>query len=262
MMAMNERPLRVLLLGGTSEAAHLAERLASTPGIAATLSLAGRTINPAASPLPVRTGGFGGVSGLTEYLTRENIALVVDATHPFAAQISNNAIAAAAATGVSLLAVERPEWSKAIDDDWDEHATIEAAIAALPEAPQRIFSALGRSSLASALRRSATSLRHPRQSIRSHRRPAFRTQRSSPRAARSERRTMPRSFAQHGIQCVLAKNSGGSAAYAKIEAARKLGLKVHMVRRPMIGARPTVNSVDEAMAWITKHHSPRAERGV
>ena len=63
-------------------------------------------------------------------------------------------------------------------------------------------------------------------SIRSHRRPAFRTQRSSPRAVRSERRTIPRSFAQHGIQCVLAKNSGGSAAYAKIEAARQLGLKV------------------------------------
>jgi precorrin-6A/cobalt-precorrin-6A reductase len=69
-------------------------------------------------------------------------------------------------------------------------------------------------------------------------------------------------FRQHGIQCVLAKNSGGSAAYAKIEAARQLGLKVHMVRRTMIGARPTVNSVEDAMAWITKHHSPRAKRGV
>ncbi len=162
MMAMNERPLRVLLLGGTSEAARLAERLASTPRIAATLSLAGRTVNPAASPLAVRTGGFGGVSGLVEYLTRERIDLVIDATHPFAAQISNNAIVAAAATGVSLLAVERPKWGKAIDDDWDEHATIEAAIAALPEAPQRIFSALGRSSLAALCRRSAASLHRPR----------------------------------------------------------------------------------------------------
>jgi precorrin-6A/cobalt-precorrin-6A reductase len=75
----------------------------------------------------------------------------MDATHPFAAQISNNAIVAAAATGVSLLAVERPKWGKAIDDDWDEHASIEAAIAALPT-PQRIFSALGRSSLAALCR--------------------------------------------------------------------------------------------------------------
>ena len=260
MMAMNERPLRVLLLGGTSEAARLAERLASAPAIAATLSLAGRTINPAASPLPVRTGGFGGVSGLTEYLTRENIALVVDATHPFAAQISNNAIAATAATGVSLLAVERPEWGKAIDDNWDEHATIEAAIAALPEAPQRIFSALGWSSLGALCAapqhhyviRVVDPITPPpglHATIITARGP-FRTEDDAAL------------FRQHGTQCLLAKNSGGSAAYAKIEAARKLGLKVHMVRRPMIEARPTVNSVDEAMAWITKHHSPRAKRGV
>ena len=261
MMAMNERPLRVLLLGGTSEAARLAERLASTPGIAATLSLAGRTINPAASPLPVRTGGFGGVSGLAEYLTRERIALVVDATHPFAAQISNNAIAAAAATGVSLLAVERPEWGKAIDDDWDEHATIEAAIAALPEAPQRIFSALGRSSLGALC---AAPQHHYVVRVVDPITPPPGLPHATIITARGPFRTEDDTalFRQHGIQCVLAKNSGGSAAYAKIEAARQLGLKVHMVRRPMIGARPTVNSVDEAMAWITKHHSPRAKRGV
>ena len=261
MMSMNKRPLRVLLLGGTSEAAHLAERLASTPAIAATLSLAGRTVNPAASPLPVRTGGFGGVSGLAEYLTRENVALVVDATHPFATQISNNAIAAAAATGVSLLAVERPEWGKAIDDDWDEHATIEAAIAALPEAPQRIFSALGRSSLGALC---AAPQHHYVVRVVDPITPPPRLPHATIITARGPFQTEDDAalFRQHGIQCVLAKNSGGSAAYAKIEAARQLGLKVHMVRRTVIGARPTVNSVDDAMAWITKHHSPRAKRGV
>ena len=261
MIAMNERPLRVLLLGGTSEAARLAERLASTPRIEATLSLAGRTGNPAASPLAVRTGGFGGVSGLVEYLTRERIALVMDATHPFAAQISNNAIVAAAATGVSLLAVERPKWGKAIDDDWDEHASIEAAIAALPEAPQRIFSALGRSSLAALCR---APQHHYIVRVVDPITPPPGLPLATIITARGPFRTEDDTalFRQHGIQCVLVKNSGGSAAYAKIEAARQLGLKVHMVRRPMIGARPTVNSVDEAMAWIRKHHSPRAKRGV
>jgi precorrin-6A/cobalt-precorrin-6A reductase len=261
MMAMSERPLRILLLGGTSEAAHLAERLAGTPVIAATLSLAGRTINPAASPLPVRTGGFGGITGLAEYLRREGIALVIDATHPFAAQISNNAIAAAAGAGVSLLAVERPAWSKAIGDDWEEHASIDAAIAALPATPQRIFSALGRSSLAALC--AAPQHRYvirvidpitpppglPYATIITARGP-FRTEDDAAL------------FRAHDIQCVLAKNSGGSAAYAKIEAARQFGLKVHIVRRPRTGARPTVDSVDEAMAWIAAHHSPRAERGV
>jgi precorrin-6A/cobalt-precorrin-6A reductase len=261
MMAMTGTPLRVLLLGGTSEAAHLAERLASIPGIAATLSLAGRTINPAAGPLPIRVGGFGGVAGLADYLVRENIALVIDATHPFAAQISNNAIAAAAATGVSLIAIERPKWSRVNGDDWDEHATIEAAIAALPEAPQKIFSALGRSSLAAL---SAAPQHHyvirvvdpitpppglPHATIITGRGP-FRTEDDAAL------------FRRYDIQSVLAKNAGGNAAYAKIEAARQLGLKVHMIRRPKIGERPTVNSVDEAMAWIAAHHSPRAKRGV
>jgi precorrin-6A/cobalt-precorrin-6A reductase len=261
MMAMNERPLRVLLLGGTSEAVHLAERLVSTPGIAATLSLAGRTANPAASPLPVRTGGFGGVSGLAEYLTRENIALVVDATHPFAAQISNNAVAATAAAGVPLIAVERPEWSKTIGDDWEEHASIEAAIAALPEAPQRIFSALGRSSLAALCR---APQHHYVVRVVEPITPPPQLTHATIITARGPFRTKDDAalFRKYDIQCVLAKNSGGSAAYAKIEAARQLGLKVHMVRRPVIGARPTVNSVDEAMVWIAKHHSPRAKRGV
>ncbi len=261
MMAMSERPLRILLLGGTSEAAQLAERLASTPGIATTLSLAGRTANPAVGPLPVRTGGFGGIIGLAEYLRRENIALLIDATHPFAAQMSNNAIAAVAETGVSLLAVERPAWIKTIGDDWEEHASIEAAIAALPETPQRIFSALGRSSLAALC--AAPQHRYvirvidpitpppglPYATIITARGP-FRTEDDAAL------------FGAYDIQCVLAKNSGGSAAYAKIEAARQRGLKVHMVRRPRIGARPTVATVDEAMAWIAAHHSPRAERGV
>lgn len=261
MMATTERPLRVLLLGGTREAAHLAERLASTLGITATLSLAGRTINPAASPLPVRTGGFGGTEGLAEYLTREGITLVVDATHPFAAQISNNAIAAAANAGVSLLALERQEWNKVIGDDWQDHASVETAIAALPEAPQRIFSALGRSSLAALC---AAPQHHYVIRVIDPVTPPPGVPHATIITARGPFRTEDDAalFRAHDIQCVLAKNSGGGAAYAKIEAARQLGLTVHMVRRPRIGARPIVATIDEAMVWIATHHSPRAERGV
>lgn len=256
MAEIKARRLRVLLLGGTSEAALLAERLASAPDIEATLSLAGRTANPGPSPLPVRVGGFGGVAGLAEYLTREGIDLVVDATHPFAAQISDNAIAACEPTNVPLLAIERPAWTKVSGDDWQEHETVEAAIAALPKAPQRIFSGLGRQSIAALC--SAPQHHYVIRVIDPVAPP-----RELPHAtivtARGPFQTEDdiALFQEHAIQCVLAKNAGGSAAYAKLEAARLLGLKVHMIRRPKIGLRPIVNSVDDVMAWIANHHSPR-----
>jgi precorrin-6A/cobalt-precorrin-6A reductase len=256
MAEIKARRFRVLLLGGTSEAALLAERLASIPDIEATLSLAGRTANPSASPLPVRIGGFGGVAGLAEYLAREGIDLVIDATHPFATRISNNAIAACAANGIPLLAVERPPWTQTSGDRWEEHETVEAAIAALPEAPQRIFSGLGRQSIAALC--SAPQHHYVIRVIDPVAPP-----RELPHAiivmARGPFRTTDdvALFREHDIQCVLAKNAGGSAAYAKLEAARQLGLKVHMIRRPEIAKRPVVNSVDDVMAWISKHHSPR-----
>ena len=253
--------LQVLLLGGTSEATLLAERLASTAGVAATLSLAGRTTNPGASPIPLRVGGFGGVAGLAEYLAREGIALVVDATHPFAAQISNNAIAACTAAGVPLLAIERPQWSPTTGDDWQEHETVEAAITALPKAPRRIFSGLGRQSIAALC--SAPQHHYVIRVIEPVVPP-----RELPHAtivtARGPFRTEDdvALFRAHGVQCVLAKNAGGSAAYAKLEAARQLGLKVYIIRRPEIAKRPVVNSIDDVLAWIATHHSPLTERGV
>jgi len=244
------------MLGGTSEAALLAELLASIPGIEATLSLAGRTANPNASSLSVRVGGFGGVTGLMEYLTREGIGLVIDATHPFAAQISNNATAACEQTSIPLLAVERPQWMRTRGDDWDEHDTVEAAIAALPEAPQRIFSGLGRQSIAALC---SAPQHHYVIRVIDPVAPPRELAHATIIAARGPFRTEDdvALFREHGIQCVLAKNSGGSAAYAKLEAARQLGLKVHMIRRPEIANRPLVNSVEDAMSWIATHHSPR-----
>ena len=96
MDATTQKPLKLLLLGGTSEATRLAKAVAQMLGVAAVLSLAGRTSKAAPSPVPVRVGGFGGVEGLAHYLVQDGVDIVVDATHPFAAQISNNAIAACA----------------------------------------------------------------------------------------------------------------------------------------------------------------------
>lgn len=261
MMANSDSPLRILLLGGTSEATSLAQRLAGENGISATLSLAGRTANPAASPLPVRVGGFGGVNGLTEYLTRENVDLIIDATHPFAARISNNAVAASAAANVPLLAIERPPWTPANGDDWNEYDSIEAAIAALPGVPQHVFSGLGRQSIAAL--NAAPQHRYVIRVVDASEPPAD-LPHTTIIAARGPFRTEDdlELFRKHRINHVLAKNAGGSATYSKIEAARIIGIKVHMVRRPAIASRLTVASVADALAWIKAHHQRRSERGV
>ncbi len=261
MAATSDSPLRILVLGGTTEAASLADRLAPERNIDATLSLAGRTANPVASPLPIRVGGFGGIAGLADYLRRENIDLLVDATHPFAAQISGNAVAASVETGVPLLAIERPPWTRVDGDDWDEHESIEAAIAALPDEPQDVFSGLGRQAIPALA--AAPQHRYIIRVVDAIKPPA-----SLPHAtiiaARGPFRTEDdiTLFKRRGIRHVLAKNAGGSAAYSKIEAARALGIKVHMVRRRIIASRLTVASVEDAMGWITALHQRRSERGV
>src|SRR5215467_13053598 len=126
---------RVLILGGTLEARRLAERLRGRADLGVTLSLAGRTATPAAQPVPVRIGGFGGAEGLAAYLRAERIAALIDATHPYAATISDNAARAAAAAGVRLLALRRPPWQPVAGDRWTEVADVPAAVQAIGSAP-------------------------------------------------------------------------------------------------------------------------------
>ena len=137
---------RVLLLGGTTEASQLARALAEAE-VDAIFSYAGRTAAPVAQPLPTRVGGFGGVAGLQEWLQAQRITQVVDATHPFAAQMSRNAVQACAAAGVPLLAFERPAWQPQAGDQWQCVADIADAVAALPSTPARVFLAIGRQNL-------------------------------------------------------------------------------------------------------------------
>ena len=108
----------ILILGGTTDARRLAERLATRDDLATTLSLAGRTAAPAALPVPVRSGGFGGAEGLAAYLKTERIAVLIDATHPYAAVISANAARAAAIAGTSLVAFRRLPWERCEGDRW------------------------------------------------------------------------------------------------------------------------------------------------
>ena len=148
--------MRLLLLGGTTEAAALARRLAGRRDIEATLSLAGRTSAPAASPLPTRVGGFGGVAGLALHLRERGVGAVVDATHPFAAQMSAHALAACHDAGVPLALLTRPPWEAGPGDRWREVADAGEAVQALGEAPRRVFLTVGRLQAPRSARRRST----------------------------------------------------------------------------------------------------------
>jgi len=240
--------VRALILGGTSDANRLADAAARL-GFAAIYSYGGRTRAPAAQVLPTRIGGFGGVRGLSCYIRQQRITHVVDATHPFAAEISRNAVAACAATATALIALERAPWMKAPSDNWIEVADVAAAAAALPEPCARVFLAIGRQHLAPFLERPqhAYTLRYvdpPEGSL------------PLPNAGIIVSRG-PFTLAgdldlmrSRGIEWIVARNAGGEGARAKIDAARELGLPVVMIARPELPERRRAESVEEVLAWL------------
>jgi precorrin-6A/cobalt-precorrin-6A reductase len=242
-------PCRALVLGGSSEARALATRIAADPRLEGVISLAGRTSAPLAHDLPTRVGGFGGVEGLSRYLLEERITHVVDATHPFAARISANARAACAAAGVPLLVLTRPRWVPAQGDRWVEVADNAAAVCALGAAPRRVFLAIGRQGVADfrlapqhdyllrVIEPPQTDDLPPSCEVIFGR---------GPFAIEDEVALMHDSR----IEIVVTKNSGGALAYAKIEAARTLGLSVVMIARPASGDAAMTYDIDAAMAFL------------
>jgi len=240
---------RILILGGTTEARRLAERLGERRDVAATVSLAGRTKTPAAYPVPVRIGGFGGAQGLARYLTRERVDALVDATHPYAAIISANAAAAAAATRIPLLALRRAPWTPLPADRWIEVADTAAAVDALGEAPRRVFLTFGKTELGIFARapqhhylvRSVEPVDPPLAVPHA----AYVTGRG-PFTEMDDRALL----IAHSIDVIVAKNSGGTATYGKIAAARSLGLPVILLRRPALPEVPTVEAIEDVMIWL------------
>jgi precorrin-6A/cobalt-precorrin-6A reductase len=258
-MTSSAAKLRVLILGGTTDANQLAAAIAGDPRLDPILSYAGRTENPKRPPIAWRIGGFGGVDGLVDYLRGENIGRVIDATHPFAAQMSAHAVAACAAAGVPLLALERAPWQRTGGDRWIEVEDFAAAAQALGAPPRRVFLGIGRTQL-------APFASHPQhfylvRLVDPPRAPlpldAEVIVARGPFDLAGDRGLL----ADHRIDIVVARDAGGDAAFAKIEAARELGLPVVIVRRPFIPARETVETVAAVLRWLDHDETP-AERGV
>ena len=236
------------MLGGTTEASGLAQAL-SACGAEAVFSYAGRTDSPLAQPLPTRVGGFGGAQGLTAYLRREGITHVVDATHPFAAQMSRNAFAACGETGTSLIRLERPAWMAGPGDDWRDVADIEAIPDALPDAPSRVFLAIGKQQIGLF---AAKPQHHYLLRLVDPPEAPIPVPQASVVLARGPF-TLEGDLAlmrEHDITHVVAKNAGGGAARAKLDAARLLGLPVIMARRPALPGDAVAATVQEVLDWL------------
>lgn len=238
-------PVKTLVLGGTTDASALARAL---EGQDAVLSYAGRVAAPRAQAIPVRVGGFGGVDGLVRYLKAEGFTRLVDATHPFAAQMSRNAVEAAALARVPLIALERAPWAEVAGDNWLRVADIAGAAAALPEAPARVFLAIGRMHLD----QFAGAPQHHYLLRLVDQPDGLPLPDAHAIVARG-----PFGLAEdlallrdHRISHVVAKNAGGDGARAKIDAARELGLPVIMIDRPALPYRRIARSVEEVLAWL------------
>jgi precorrin-6A/cobalt-precorrin-6A reductase len=244
--------MRILILGGTTEASALARRLAPCETISATLSLAGRTKAPSEAPIPTRTGGFGGIDGLAAYLRAQNIDVVIDATHPFASQMSRHAAEACARTCLPRLILTRAPWTPVDGDRWTEVPDLAAAAQALGDLPQRVFLTVGRLGLA----HFAAAPQHhylvrtidaPDDLTHLPRHELVRAR--GPFSVEAEEALMR----DKAIDVVVTKNSGGPATEGKLVAARHLGLPVILAARPSMPAGPAVEHVDAALAWIEAH---------
>ena len=228
---------RILVLGGTGLAREAANALIAS-GAEVVSSLAGVTRHPHLPAGEIHLGGFGGVEGLVGYLLSENFDLVIDATHPFAAQMSAHAVAACIQTKTKLLRLEQPPWQTQKGDQWREVATIGAAVDALPLGA-RVVVTIGRKEIGAFFAQKdlcglARMIEPPHQLAPPQwqvllERPPFTLEAEIDLLRASQ------------AQFLISKNAGGARA-AKLDAAAALALPVIMVERP---TKPDVRTVAE-----------------
>ncbi|MFC5059393.1 cobalt-precorrin-6A reductase [Saccharothrix xinjiangensis] len=226
----------MLVLGGTGEGRALAGALT---GLRVISSLAGRVSAPRLPPGEVRVGGFGGVPGLVDYLRAERVDALVDATHPFAERITANAAAATAETGTPFLVLRRPPWPP--QHDWTYVDTVADAAAAVRG--RRAFITTGRQELARFTTGVARTVDPPEDPA-----PGLTVVLDRGPYTLDGELALLR---EHAVEVLVTKDSGGPMTAAKLAAARHLGLPVVVVRRPPAPDAPLVETVEEAVAWLT-----------
>jgi len=246
--------MRLLILGGTTEASALARRIAGRRDLDPVLSFAGRTRNPTPPAIPFRVGGFGGITGLKTYLTEHRTDAVIDATHPFAVQMSRHAAAACHDLGVPLAAFTRPAWTSQDGDRWIGVPDLAAAATALGKQPRTVFLTIGGVQVAAF----AAAPQH-HYIVRAIDRP------DAIRWLPSHRLILARGpfsvadeitlLRDEKVDVLITKNSGGAATEAKLLAARATGTEVIIVERPAPEDTVAFEVLDDVLAWIEAHRS-------
>jgi precorrin-6A/cobalt-precorrin-6A reductase len=250
---------RVLVLGGSAEARALAVRLSALAATDVTVSLAGHTAVPSATPdsVTVRIGGFGGPQGLADHLVGHGVDAVIDATHPFAATMSGHAYQACTAAGVPRLRLLRRGWAPVPGDDWRVVPDLAAAADAVAASgARRVFLALGGRHLAPFASVSAVwflvrMVQRPEDAPLPH---AEVVVDRGPFDEAGEATLL----SAHAIDLVVARDSGGAATSAKLAAARRLRLPVVVVARPPAPPGPEVATVEAAVGWYASVVGERA----
>lgn len=241
---------KLLLLGGTLEARQIAAALADDQTkFEATMSLAGVTNAPPDPGIPVRIGGFGGVEGLADYLAKNDIQVLVDATHPFATQISANAVEACQQAGVERLTLWRPAWSPDEGDNWKVFDAWPELAAALPDGA-RVFLAAGQNGIKAI----ATDPRLADGRIICFAR-AIEDPPKTPHGVEFIKsrpanvwQDEAKLFEEKSITHLVTKNSGGEASRAKLDAAKQLGLPVLLLAHPAPPAGPFFETVEDILS--------------
>ncbi len=244
----------ILLLGGTEEASSLAKRLSQQDNCHVVTSLAGRTVNPRALSGEVRVGGFGGVFGLVSYMKQASIDVIIDATHPFAAQMACNAEIAANLMGVPRLKLLRPEWKQVAGDRWIVLSTLKEAATVVKNLAKEqrlscVFLTTGYQGLEhfKCIERPHFLVRLVDQKSRLAAVPNFTVVNARGPFSVTQELSL---YKKYKVQALVSKNSGAKAVYAKIIAARLLQLPVIMVDRPKMPEGNLCKTVDAAIAWL------------
>lgn len=265
---------KLLIVGGTREAAMLASALVASGACEICTSLAGRTKSPSDIAGRVRVGGFGGVEGLLEYLRHEGFDAVVDATHPYATIMSSHAADACRRATLPRVQLWRPAWVAHADDQWTGVPSLTAAAAWLEQMNlppnTTVFLSTGSKDL-----QAFQALTHLRFLVRTVDPQPIESNSSCPSPngpthpgnlinaemiigkgpfELAEEHAL---LEQYAVGVLVTKNSGGKATYAKLLAARNLRLPVIMIARPPAEVGPIVHSVDEALAWVREIFASR-----
>jgi len=231
------------MLAGIAEARALASLLAGMPDLKPVASLAGVTAEPAPLAIPTRTGGFGGVTGLADWLGAHAPAVLIDATHPFAARMQRHAVEAAERANTPRLRLLRPPWPPR--DGWREVPDLASAAADLPPGARALVTT-GSGDIAPFAARPDTTIHlrsiEPVAGLPDHIHPILAR---PPFTREDETQTLRNLRVTH----LVTRDAGGGGT-AKLDAAEALRLTTIVVARPPEPPGPIARTPGEAVAWL------------